>query len=342
MQKPLFSIIIPVYNSECTLSVCLESILNQSCKDFEILITDDGSKDGSGEICDDYAKRDSRIRVVHQENSGVSNARNAALRMAVGRYVSFVDSDDRLNSDMLAQLAEYVRLYSECSLFFFGFQTEKNGTIIEKKSLGLGVFKDWGEILGAVYSLENRSLLGWTWNKLFRRDILHENKIIFDSGISHQEDYIFTLQYLQYVNSIVLLPIEPYNYNIASGSSLIHKLPPYNKFKVKEDKILKGKLDLLNKTKIKLKKVENIRYQRKSYVRYYSNFVHQLSEVISNYSTTAERKEYVFCLQQDIRDTPVKYLNYRYFPIYILAFLGHRTFFNVIVNLKRIYRQFSR
>ena len=99
------SIIIPVYNTEAYLPACMDSILSQSFTDFEVLLVDDGSKDGSGVICDGYAAKDSRVRVLHKENGGVSLARNLALEQARGEWICFIDSDDRLVSNGLKVLA---------------------------------------------------------------------------------------------------------------------------------------------------------------------------------------------------------------------------------------------
>ena len=101
MRSFTFSIIVPVYNSESFIKVCLDSILEQTYPDFELLLIDDGSTDRSGEICDKYAGKDSRIRVFHEKNEGVSASRNKGLEMASGRYVNFVDSDDWVSPDYL-------------------------------------------------------------------------------------------------------------------------------------------------------------------------------------------------------------------------------------------------
>ena len=104
MQKPLISVIVPVYNAEKYLHRCVDSILNQTYKNLEIILIDDGSKDSSGTICDAYAAKDSRIKVIHQKNFGVSAARNAGLDAAFGDYITFVDSDDSIKADMLEKL----------------------------------------------------------------------------------------------------------------------------------------------------------------------------------------------------------------------------------------------
>jgi len=96
------SIIIPVFNVEKYIGICLESVINQTFRNLEIILVNDGSTDGSGKICDEYAARDSRIRVIHQENKGVSAARNEGLRLSSGKYVGFVDGDDWIDDDMLS------------------------------------------------------------------------------------------------------------------------------------------------------------------------------------------------------------------------------------------------
>lgn len=110
-REPLLSVIVPVYNVEAYLPRCLDSILSQSYQNLEVLLVDDGSKDGSGRACDEYAARDSRVRVLHKENGGLSSARNAGLDMAKGEYLTFVDSDDWIEPDsygsMLALLEAY-------------------------------------------------------------------------------------------------------------------------------------------------------------------------------------------------------------------------------------------
>ena len=101
---PLVSVIVPVYKVENVSHYCIDSILNQTFMDFELILIDDGSPDNSGKICDEYAKIDSRVKVVHKENEGVSAARNAGLELAKGKYICFVDSDDYIQRDYLERL----------------------------------------------------------------------------------------------------------------------------------------------------------------------------------------------------------------------------------------------
>ena len=107
MSDSLISVIVPVYNSEQTLNRCIDSILGQTYRNFELFLINDGSKDRSGEICDEYARKDSRVKVFHKENGGVSSARNVGLDNASGEWITFVDSDDRIGQNFLKNLVLY-------------------------------------------------------------------------------------------------------------------------------------------------------------------------------------------------------------------------------------------
>ncbi len=110
MDNPKISVIVPVYNVEQYLPRCIDSILAQTFTDFELLLIDDGSRDNSGKICDEYAEKDSRIRVFHKENGGVSSARNVGLDNTCGEYVSFIDSDDWIGPSFLPLIPQHYNL----------------------------------------------------------------------------------------------------------------------------------------------------------------------------------------------------------------------------------------
>ena len=107
MTQPTISIIVPVYNSEKYLDACIDSILSQSFRDFELILVDDGSKDSSAQICDEYASQDTRVRVIHKANGGVSAARNDGLDIAKGEYITFIDSDDWVERESLSTISNY-------------------------------------------------------------------------------------------------------------------------------------------------------------------------------------------------------------------------------------------
>ncbi len=138
MSSLKISVIVPAYNAEKTLHRCVDSILAQTFEDFELILVDDGSKDSSGRICDEYAAKDSRIRVVHKSNGGVSSARNAGLDIASGEYVAFIDSDDYIDNDYLLSFTRY-----NADLIVSGAKTiSNNKTItIQSHSLNGSIFK---------------------------------------------------------------------------------------------------------------------------------------------------------------------------------------------------------
>ena len=119
---PKISVIVPVYKAEAYLHRCVDSILAQTFQDFEVLLIDDGSPDRSGEICDEYARKDKRVRVFHKENGGVSSARNMGLDNARGEYVCFVDSDDWLDEEMFAIICSFFLSNKQIDILFWGFQ----------------------------------------------------------------------------------------------------------------------------------------------------------------------------------------------------------------------------
>lgn len=134
MNNPKVSVIVPVYNVEKLLQRCIDSILAQTFTDFELLLIDDGSKDKSGEICDEYAAKDSRIRVFHKQNGGVSTARNLGIDKAQGEWIYFVDSDDIVLPSALGTFCSLI--YSDSELVMAGFYTsDENNTVREQRKM---------------------------------------------------------------------------------------------------------------------------------------------------------------------------------------------------------------
>lgn len=168
-QNPLISVIVPVYGVENYLPKCLDSILAQSYSNLEILLVDDGSPDDSGKICDDYAARDSRIRVIHKPNGGLSSARNAGLEMATGDYVAFVDSDDYVEPDMYSSMLEMAIAQNVPLVCAGRFDEDIAGNIVP----GLCPVRDevvtGKELVRRIFHWEN--LDAAAWDKLYRREL---------------------------------------------------------------------------------------------------------------------------------------------------------------------------
>ncbi|MDR6121164.1 glycosyltransferase involved in cell wall biosynthesis [Bacillus sp. SLBN-46] len=201
----LISVIVPVYNVEKYLPRCLDSIIYQKHKHLQIILVNDGSSDLSGKICDEYAKRDSRITVIHQKNSGVSNARNNGLLYAKGKYVQFIDGDDYIEKDMCSRL--YEAMSDNCDLVICGYRIIQDG--ISKSRMHdnhINTTKDWYRDFILMY--EN-ALLHSPCNKLY---IKKKIKVNFRQDISLGEDLIFNLDYIRSIENIICIPDVLYSY----------------------------------------------------------------------------------------------------------------------------------
>jgi glycosyltransferase involved in cell wall biosynthesis len=190
------SIIIPVYNTEQYLSRCIDSILGQSFTDFELLLIDDGSTDGSAKICDAYTEKDSRIRVLHKENGGVSSARNLGLNEAKGDWVSFVDSDDELLPNGLQAMADGIS--DEVSMVMAGYhEYEDDRLTVDTSAMKVkGEIIDRNEALVMMYPSGDKIYMGYSVGKLFNKDLVKLSGITFNEHIAIKEDTLFVVEYL--------------------------------------------------------------------------------------------------------------------------------------------------
>ncbi len=204
----MVSIIVPVYNVEKYLSRCVDSVLNQTYKNLEIILVDDGSKDGSPQICDGYKNKDSRIKVIHKQNGGLSSARNAGLDVAKGDYVAFVDSDDWIETDFIERLRTLiVETNSDMSACTF---CRTKGDVAKRLCFDKDVEFIIDKKFDFVFS-EN-SYAGYACNKMFKRDIFEKKKLRFDESIFNGEDFPFVLEYLQYAQKIAFTREDLYYY----------------------------------------------------------------------------------------------------------------------------------
>lgn len=223
------SIIVPVYNTEQYLPRCIDSILNQSFTDFELLLIDDGSTDGSGRICDSYGERDNRIRVFHKENGGVSSARNVGLDNANGEWIYFVDSDDEVMEKGLQTLIDCIS--SEVDIVLGGFVEvgeDGNSSSIEKKELRL--LSKRQSIITSYYGYDlYYKYLGYLWIRLLRNNVIQENGLRFDTSIAIKEDTLFLVQYVCKSNGITRQTTIPvYKYYIRHDSAMGNALGRFN------------------------------------------------------------------------------------------------------------------
>ena len=216
-MNPSVSIIVPVYNARKTIARCIESIINQEFQDFELLLVNDGSKDDSGQICDSYAAQDKRIRVIHKDNSGVSDSRNMALDLAKGKYIQFLDSDDWITTDatnLFFRAAEDHHCDMVISDFYrvVGQRVSHKGDIDDDAVM---TREDY-----AAHMMENPAdfYYGVLWNKLYRRDLVEKYHLRMDVSVNWCEDFLFNLEYILHANVFYALQAPVYYYVKTKGS----------------------------------------------------------------------------------------------------------------------------
>lgn len=203
------SMIIPVYNAENFLKTMLETVVNQTLREIEIILINDGSKDRSGEICDDYAKKDARIRVVHQENAGMCAARNLAMDMAVGEYIAFADNDDVMELNLLEKAYGAAKEY-DADVVKFGRKSDfldEKGKVIktESRTFRKRVYK--GNALEKEYfDYGDMGCLRTVWDGIYKTKVIRENNLRFHNEFRYGcEDMIFCRELVPYIHCMVLI-----------------------------------------------------------------------------------------------------------------------------------------
>lgn len=229
MRTPLISVIIPVYNVEKYLHRCLDSVIAQTYQNLEIICVDDGSIDESGRICDQYAVRDARIKVIHQENQGLSAARNRGLDAAEGEYIAFVDSDDYILEDMYKKMLDKLLNYNvDLCVCQWQYEFSDGRQVVKKKNIDPTIYgrKTSLEFARFLYrgNYENGVVVA-AWNKLYRRALL--DKICFEGRI--HEDDAFNGRIMAKNISVYVMEDQFYVY-AQNGDSLTNKPFSANKF----------------------------------------------------------------------------------------------------------------
>lgn len=208
----MISVIVPVYNVEKYINKCVESIVNQTYKDLEIILVDDGSPDNCPAMCDEWAKKDGRIKVIHKENGGVSTARNVGLENAKGDFIGFVDSDDYIASNMYEFLLNSLIVnnsdVSVCSTFL----VSENNEIKSDNKVKSQLLNQEESVKYISYEMNNS-----LWNKLFRKDVIKDLR--FEEGYTHGEDHLILLNVLKNIKKVSFVEDSLYYYVQRSNST---------------------------------------------------------------------------------------------------------------------------
>lgn len=223
-KKPKFSIIVPVYNVRNYLGLCIQSLINQTLKDIEIICVNDGSTDDSLNILQEYAKKDYRIKICDKLNGGSSSARNLGLDVAEGEFILFVDSDDILEKEACDRLYMEI-LQTGADIVVFGakvfpqYVANKHAWLWTNLYVNLKHYK--GNCVDALFN--EKPSKPFIWNKCYRRSVIEENHIRFDEELSLGEDNLFLFEIFPNVEQIVYIPDQLYNYRCERTGSLMDK-----------------------------------------------------------------------------------------------------------------------
>lgn len=225
----LLSIIVPIYNGELYISKCFDSILNQSFSDFELICVNDGSIDSSLKICEDYAKRDNRFRILNKKRGGVASARGTGLKYATGEYITFVDSDDWIEKDMYSKMMQKIQMGIDMVICNFLKDSDIDSIKMNNNSQILNRILSRDEIINYAFEREKyRGFTAYLWNKIIRRECISDTAAaVFDSGLKRGDDVAFFTAVAMRVKGAAYINDCLYHY-IQRSTSITHTVSASN------------------------------------------------------------------------------------------------------------------
>ncbi len=331
----MVSVIVPVYQAEKYLKYCVESLEKQTYQNIEIILIDDGSTDKSGNLCDQYAKNNSKIQVIHKKNSGVSAARNSGIQASKGKYILFVDSDDYVESDYIFNMVAAKEKYLIYDNIWCNIQTV-SGYKYENCKPNYLYEKDY-----SVYKKNNIMTLHQMWvdaspcNKLYNVQIIKENNILFDENLSLGEDWMFNLKYLDCVqdDNIFIINKPLYNY-VRNGKESL------------DQGYRKDMLDIYLKLNKECKYyLDKWKVDEKQYNIFYNSYYYSYEKVLKNTMKNSNISLNKKCkinnkilASKEFKNTLEKRDCYIH-PLYLRAYKKRKyqliIFLNIIYNLKQ-------
>lgn len=222
-----FSIIVPIYNTEKYLKECIDSVLKQDFENYELILVDDGSPDNSPKICDEYAEKDKKVKVVHKPNGGLSDARNCGIKEAAGEYIIFLDSDDFIHENSLEKIAKTCEEKNADIIFLKGFKFFDDNSETQEldEDLNMDTLKNKEEIFNYITSL--RKFPGSACTKTFRREFILTNELFFEKGLL-SEDIEWMIRALKAAKTIASNNTPYYYYRQNRAGSITHTVKARN------------------------------------------------------------------------------------------------------------------
>jgi len=306
MHTPLVSIIVPIYKVEPYLRRCLDSIINQTYTNLEIILVDDGSPDGCPQICDEYAAKDKRIVVIHKENGGLSDARNAGLDICKGEYISFVDSDDWVDVEYIEELIK-PNSKNQYDIVIADYQQSNEPIDSHHILLQASSINDKQNIISAFCHLQYPPC---AWAKLYRAKFIKENKLKFYKGILY-EDQLWSCHLAILAKRIFILSNKIYYYTIRDNSIMQSHNIPFEKH------ITSWKVILSNENKI-FSHCSNITSKDIDYF-----FLQKTTEILNKaHNNWPYFKKSFLTIAESLNKNPIAYwLKFSTYPKKIIFFL---------------------
>lgn len=304
MSDDKVSIIIPVYNVEKYIKDCLNSVILQTYNNIEIIVIDDGSTDRSYTICEEFLNQTDKLKIYSTQNNGVSMARNLGIKIATGKYIVFLDSDDLIEKNMIEKLVENMKKYNVDMVACNYFYMYKDKNILAKFPENMLISNEQCKI----EIFKNTSIRGFSVNKIFKRDIIESANLKFQKDIKICEDLLFVFEYLLYSKSIFILNEPLYFYRMRKTSSLHSSLS--NELSV---------FDAINQ----IIKIEPDLYSKMSELYFYLYFKYYHSLKKYNLLNTVKKvtiKEMLFCKDMTLKEKMIC-LVYIFVPSKLLIIL---------------------
>lgn len=297
------SIIIPIYNSELFLEKCINSIINQNHRNCELILINDGSIDSSLNICQKYAQMHSNIKICNIPNSGPSKARNLGIRMAKGKYIAFVDSDDFVDQKYFSTIIKYC-MKEDFDILCFGIAHHKKNSIIYK-TYKYCTFEANKQIINNISDYYNKADLHSPVNKVFKRDFIISNNVLFPEGSSVEEDLLFNLEAVDKAERMIIIPDILYHYNCRLTGSITTSYNP-EKFQLKKEAFIKelGYVNKWNSIEFKNDIFNN-------YISYISSTINNLFYLECKYTKKQKLKFIKDYFTDDITQACFKECNFR-------------------------------
>lgn len=313
--KTKVSVLIPVYNAEQYIVRCIDSILNQTYPDLEVVLVNDGSTDNSGKICDEYASQDSRVRVFHKKNSGVSETRNVALDNAQGNYILFVDSDDYIEPNMVEVLVDNIKK-NDCDIAMCGYYIQNGNNEVQANMKYKTIYQTNEEVVKGLikrfYTGDNTGL-NVLWNKLIRRDLYLKHKIRFNSNLKRAEDMWFVFDCLKCTERVRFINEPCYHY-VQNPCSVMHQVYPdqYQQWKytrlhlLEENKQFRFNIELatfyslfLTNVTVHIKKLFRESKEKEAIAILKDDFLHEVAGYAGEMNIKAHIKLLAYLLQNN-------------------------------------------